>query len=79
MPEEWQRQFVELCQEFEARFPAYMGNRYTVQLQDPTVSMEPHFDDEEGWVEPEPVHIPDPLANYRHPDQTAIEEQGKTE
>jgi hypothetical protein len=75
MPEEWQRRFVDLCEEFEAKFPAYMGNRYTVQLRDPSTSTESYLDECDEWVEPEPVHIPDPLADYRHPNQEAIEEQ----
>ncbi len=67
MPLEWQQQFVDLCEEFEFQFPTYMHNNYTVLLKHPDVSTDPEWDEEsDDWIDPDPVHIPDPLAQYRH-------------
>jgi hypothetical protein len=59
MPGAWQHAFVGLLEELRKAFPGAPGADYMVKLRDPEYSGR---------------FVSDPLANYRHPNQRAIEE-----
>lgn len=74
MPDEWQRRFVELLEEWEAT--GFEPPNYHVLRDDDRYTRVESYDEDDPESRPWVYHVidDDPLREYKYPDKTLLEE-----